>query len=78
MASGLANPDDPSREAGLLGDSRYDQVDGINHHWACINSDRKKPERGVNLKEGRDVILKTVTCISGDQEPLCERLWAFL
>lgn len=34
----------------------------------------KRMERGVSLKEGRDVILKTVTCISGDREPLCEQL----
>lgn len=38
----------------------------------------KRMERGVSLKEGRDVILKTVTCISGDREPLCEQLWGMV
>lgn len=47
---GLPNPDGPSREAGLLGDSRYDQVDNINHHWACVNPNRKENRKRCERK----------------------------
>lgn len=50
MASGSPNPDGPFREAGILGDSRYEQVDSINDHRACFNSDRKENGKGCEPK----------------------------
>lgn len=72
MASSLPIPDGPSWEAGLPCDYRYDQVDNINDHWVQSFPVRKRIKRGMNQKEDRDVILKTVT--NGHQDPLYEQL----